>query len=87
MTMFRHVNILEAVSLRIPCRVCGRHYEVPLSDVLLSNQMLKEGYPVHVETECPPLFQPRLISSEVLRNLAIAWNRLENSVRRNDRKV
>ena len=78
------MNIFEAMSLRIPCRICGHYYEVSLSNLLLSNHMLKQSCLVHAETECAPLFQTRLIDSEVLRELAIAWNRLENNVRRND---
>lgn len=45
MTIFRHVNMLEAVSLQIPGRVRRHHYEVPLSDVLLSKQMMKKRLP------------------------------------------
>jgi hypothetical protein len=122
-----HMNIFDAVSIRIPCPVCNEHYEVPLSDLLLSNWMLNEGCPVCEETKCPPLCrqtllpesrrstlrtldawssatatqsrrisrnatgsgtgiveQTRLIGSEILSELAIAWNRLENNVRRNN---
>jgi hypothetical protein len=78
------MNIFEAVSVRIPCKVCSQHYEVPLSDILLSNRMLKEGCPVREESECPPLFQTRLISPEILQELVVAWNRLENNVRHNN---
>jgi len=60
------MNILEALSVRIPCTVCERFYEVPLNDILLSHQMLEQGCPVPDETECPPLFQTRLIPREVL---------------------
>jgi hypothetical protein len=78
------MNIFDAVSIRIPCPVCNEQYEVPLSDLLLSNWMLNEGCPVCEETKCPPLFQTRLIGSEILSELAIAWNRLENNVRGNN---
>ena len=78
------MNIFEAISIRIPCTVCGEHYEIPLSDVLLSKRMLKDGCPVCQETECPPLFQTRLIGSEILGDVVRAWNRLENNVRRNN---
>ncbi len=78
------MNIFEAISIRIPCTVCNEHYEIPLSDVLLSKRMLKERCPICQETECPPLFQTRLIGSEVLGDLVRAWKRLENNVCRNN---
>ena len=51
------MNILEALSVRIPCTACEQFYEVPLNDILLSHEMLEQGCPVHDETECPPVFQ------------------------------
>jgi hypothetical protein len=78
------MNILEALSVRIPCTVCERFYEVPLNDILLSHQMLEQGCPVPDETECPPLFQTRLIPREVLHDFVKAWQRLEESVHRDN---
>lgn len=78
------MNILEALSVRIPCTVCEQFYEVPLNDILLSHQMLEHGCPVPDETECPPLFQTRLIPREVLTDFAMAWSRLEESVHRDN---
>lgn len=76
------MNIVESLSIRIPCTVCGEFYEVPLTDILLSHRMLEQGCPVPDETECPPLFQTRLIPREVLHNFVKAWQRLEKSVDR-----
>ncbi len=81
------MNILEAISVRIPCTVCGRFYEVPLSDILLSYRMLEQGCPVPEETECPPLFQTRLVPREVLRDFVKAWQQLENSVQRDNAEL
>ena len=78
------MNIAEALSVRIPCTVCGEFYEVPLTDILLSYRMLEQACQVPDETECPPLFQARLIPREVLHNFVKAWQRLEKSVDRDN---
>jgi hypothetical protein len=39
---------------------------------------------VHDETECPPVFQTRLIPREVLTDFVRAWSRLEESVHRDN---
>ncbi len=74
------MNILEVLSIKIPRTPFGQGYEVPLKDILLSNQMLEQGCPVQDETECPPLFQTRLISRDVLSEIVEAWSRLEDGV-------
>jgi len=78
------MNILEALSVRIPCTACERFYEVPLTDILLPHQMLAQGCPVHDETECPPVFQIRLIPRDVLNDFVKAWQQLEESVHRDN---
>jgi hypothetical protein len=78
------MNILEVLSVRIPCTACERFYEVPLTDILLSHQMLAQGCPVHDETECPPVFQIRLIPRDVLNDFVKAWQQLEESVHRDN---
>ena len=40
------MNILDHVSIRLPCNQCGQTYEVPLSDVLLSHAVVRCGCPV-----------------------------------------
>ena len=54
------MDILNSIAIRIRCLNCGGAYLVPLSDVLLSHQLLHQGCPVAQETECPPPFQVRL---------------------------
>ena len=78
------MNILEALSVRIPCTACEQFYEVPLNDILLSHEMLEQGCPVHDETECPPVFQTRLIPRDVLNDFVKAWQRLEENVHRHN---
>jgi hypothetical protein len=80
------MNILEVLSVQIS-RIPSGFYEVPLSDILLSHQMLEQGCPVQDETECPPLFQTRLISREVLNEFVKAWSRLEASVRQDGGEI
>jgi hypothetical protein len=78
------MNILEVLSVRIPHAAWGQFYEVPLSDILLSHQMLEQGCPVQDETECPPRFQTRLVSPDVLSDFVEAWSRLEASALQDD---
>jgi hypothetical protein len=78
------MNILEVLSVRIPCTACEQFYEVPLKDILLSHEMLEQGCPVHDETECPPVFQIRLIPRNVLNDFVKAWQRLEENVHRDN---
>ncbi|HEY5174716.1 MAG TPA: hypothetical protein VII95_04025 [Terriglobales bacterium] len=78
------MNILEVLSVQIPCTPYGQFYEVPLKDILLSHQMLEQGCPVPDETECPPLFQTRLVSRDVLSDFVEAWSRLEASALQDD---
>jgi len=72
------MNILDAVSIRLPCNACGQTYEVPLRDVLLSHTVVRCGCPVIQETECPPVFQVRLFDREPIEALSSAWERLAN---------
>src|SRR5664280_1256128 len=72
------MNILDAVSIRLPCNACGQTYQVPLRDVLLSHTVVRCGCPVTQETECPPVFQVRLFDREPIEALSSAWERLAN---------
>lgn len=71
------MDILSAAAIRLPCSWCGGSYEVPLRDILLSHQILHEGCPTPVETECPPVFQSRLASESAIQALGQAWRRVE----------
>src|ERR1039457_5246959 len=75
------MNILDAVSIRLPCNACGQTYEVPLRDVLLSHTVVRCGCPVAQETECPPVFQVRLFDREPIEALSSAWERLGSGAR------
>lgn len=81
------MNILEVLSVQMPCTSGRTSYEVPLNDILLSHQMVEEGCPIQDETECPALFQTRLISREVLDDFVKVWSRLDASVRQNGGEV
>jgi hypothetical protein len=71
------MNILDHVSIRLPCHVCGNTYDVPLRDVLLSHTVMRRcGCPVAQETECPPVFQTRLFDGAPIKALRSAWERL-----------
>jgi quercetin dioxygenase-like cupin family protein len=70
------MDILDAVSIRLPCNACGQTYEVPLRDVLLSHTVVRCGCPVAQETECPPVFQIRLFDRAAIEDLSSAWEQL-----------
>jgi len=73
------MDILEMVAIEIPCTACGGRYEVTLKQVLLSQEMLHEGCPVQVESECPPLAYSGVVDQEVVEELQRIWARLEES--------
>ena len=73
------MDILEMVTIEIPCTACGGRYEVTLKQVLLSQEMLHEGCPVQVESECPPLAYSGVVDQEVVEELQRIWVRLEES--------
>jgi quercetin dioxygenase-like cupin family protein len=77
------VNILDQVSIRMPCHVCGQAYEVPLRDVLLSHTVVQCGCPVTQETECPPVFQVKLFDREPVQALETAWKQVADRARVN----
>ena len=70
-------DILEVVSIDIPCSACGGRYEVTLKQVALSQKMLHEGCPIQVETECPPLAYSGMVDQELVQELQRVWVRLE----------
>jgi hypothetical protein len=73
------MNILEMVAIEIPCSACGGRYEVTLKQVALSQEMMHEGCPMQVESECPPLAYSGLVDQEVVQELQRIWARLEAS--------
>jgi len=74
-------DILELVSIEIPCSACGGRYEVTLKQITLSQKMLHEGCPIRIETECPPLAYSGLVNKELVHELQSVWARLEEKAR------
>ena len=74
-------DILQQVAVRVPCASCGRHYEVTLRQVLMSQDMLNAGCPVCSETECLPLTYAQLADEAALRDLERSWARVAQVVR------
>lgn len=62
------MDILEAVTVMMPCCACSNQYELTLKQVVLSHQMLHEGCPVTDERECPPLFWSHVVDEELARD-------------------
>ncbi len=75
------MDILNSIAIRIRCLSCGGAYLVPLSDVLLSHQLLHQGCPVAQETECPPPFQARLAARSEIEALERSWQTIEKRAR------
>ena len=75
------MDILEKVAIEFPCSACGGRYEVPLKQVLLSQEMLHKGCPVQIVDECPPLAYSGLVDREVIQELQRIWVRLEEKAR------
>ncbi len=75
------LDILQYVSVTVPCAACGSHYEVPLRRILLSHQLLHEGCPVATETECPSVIYAALLNEAVLRQFERSWAHLVAQVR------
>lgn len=75
------MDILEAVAIEIPCSACGGRYEVILKQVALSQEMMHEGCPIQVESECLPLAYSGLVDQEVVQELQTVWARLEEKAR------
>lgn len=70
------MDVLDHAFIRNRCNVCGQHYEVPLSDILLSHSVVRCGCPVAQETECPPVFQVLLSDQQSITALRSAWQHL-----------
>lgn len=75
------LDILQYVSVTVPCAACGSHYEVPLRQILLSHQLLHQGCPAASETECPQVIYAALLNETVLREFERSWARLLAQVR------
>lgn len=72
------MDILSVAAIRLPCPQCGRTYQVPVRDIVLSHHVMHEGCCAPVETECPPVFQARLATQEAANALENAWRELES---------
>ena len=75
------MNILDLVSLVVPCAACGGTTEISARVVLGSEKMLHEGCPVQNPRNCPEVYYASLIDSKALDDLCAAWSRLEASAR------
>ena len=74
-------DLLQHVSVIVPCAACGQHYTVSLRDVLMSQDMMHEGCPVCSETECLPLTYAALADEAAVREFEHSWIQLLRKVR------
>jgi hypothetical protein len=75
------LDLLQHVTVLVPCAACGQHYTVSLRDVLLSQDMMHEGCPVCRETECLPLSYAALADKAAVREFEQRWIQLLHQVR------
>lgn len=75
------MDILDAIVIQLPCSACGSRYELALKQVLLSQNMLHEGCPVEVPTECPPSAYADLVKRELIEQIQRTWVELEENAR------
>ena len=76
------MSVLDHVAVRLLCPACGKSYDVPLRDVMLSHEVVRSGCPVCHETECPPVFQVRLFDRAAIRELEEAWTKVAERAQR-----
>ena len=69
------------VAIEISCSACGGRYEATLKQIALSQQMLHEGCPVHVEDECPPVAYSGLVDQDLVEEIHRVWVSLEEKSR------
>ncbi len=75
------MDILEHAAIKMQCQACGETSEVSLRQVVLSQEMMRNGCPITRQTECPPLAYANLADTGQLRDLERAWSRLTEVVR------
>jgi hypothetical protein len=72
------MDILDLTAISLVCSTCGDRYQVPLKQILLSQDMLRQGCPVTEESEFPPVVYARLLDPELLQQLQQLWRSLTN---------
>ena len=74
-------DILEAVSVEIPCVECGEADRIPASLVRESQDLLRCGCPGDSPYECPAAWYASLVERSALDQLETAWSHLLQSAR------
>lgn len=75
--------ILDAVFVSIPENWGeGRCWEVPLRDIVESQEVIGEGCPVPMPEECPQLAWYDLIDPDTLERFVAAWRALEEEAQK-----
>ncbi len=72
------MDIGKAVTLELPCNVCGGRFAISLAQMHLADQTLHEGCrDLQGERECLPLAAKGLLDEQVITALEDAWRHLE----------
>ncbi|MBS2029272.1 MAG: hypothetical protein JST54_15330 [Deltaproteobacteria bacterium] len=74
--------ILDAVFVSIPENWGDGRWEVPLRDILESQEVIGEGCPVPMPEECPQLAFSELLDPETVQHFVDAWQALELSAQK-----
>lgn len=75
------MDIVEFIRVELPCPACGKRYQLPLRQVLLSQEMVHEGCTARAEEECPPDFFAPLLDRATILTIREAWHTLEEQAR------
>ena len=74
------LDLLQQITVSVPCVACGQHYNVSLRDVLTSQDMFHDDCPVCHQSECLPRTYAALADEAALRDFEQSWSRLLHKV-------
>lgn len=75
------MDILQSVSVELPCNQCGHRYQVTLAQILVSQDALTHECLARGEAECEPLVVARLLDHDVVEAFRDAWDGLASAAR------
>ena len=72
------MKILEAAALELPCNVCGGHFELPLVQLLESDEIVHGSCcEARTDDDCPPVVYSSMLPEQAMQALGEAWSELE----------
>jgi len=71
------MKILDAAVLELPCNACGGHFELPLVQILQSQEIVHGGCQARSSDDCSPVAYSSMLPSQDIEALEQAWSNLE----------